>query len=141
MTNQLFYLILIPYLVLSIQSCKTKINEVKNNIQVGKWVTIDTFDYPYISKGKYYKGKQTGSWKYIYNGKLDRKENYKNDKCLTKFYYPNRKLKQKGYTKLDNIENNAHWYYSGNWKYYNERGKLVKINIFENGKIVDSIIK
>ena len=128
-------------IVFSFLSCKTKINQVKNNLQEGRWVTIDTLDYPYITKGKYHKGIAIGSWKYIYKGKLDRKEKYKKNKCLTKFYYPNGKVKQQGFTILDNNDKNMHWYYTGNWKYFDINGKLTRINTFQEGVIIDSIIK
>ena len=141
MRNRLCNLTIILLAILSFHSCKSKINQVKNNLQEGMWITVDTFDYPYVSKGKYKKGIQTGSWKYFYNGKLDRKERYNKNKCLTRFYHPNGKVKQKEFTKLDDINNNAHWYYLGAWKYYDETGKLTHINIFENGKIMDTIIK
>ncbi len=120
--------------------CKTKINQVKNNLQEGKWVTVDTFDYPYITKGKYRKGVAIGNWKYFYNGKLERKEKFKKNKCLTIFYYPNGKVKQQGYTKLDNIDNKAHWYYTDDWRYFDKNGKLTRIYTFQEGKIIDSII-
>ena len=141
MSIRIYSLLIVVFTMFSFQSCKTKTNQVKNNLQEGMWITVDTFDYPYISKGKYHKGKQIGSWKYIYNGKLDRKEKYKKNKCFTRFYYPNGKVKQQGYTKLDNIENNAHWYYFGKWNYYDERGKLNRINTYDKGKIIDSILK
>jgi antitoxin component YwqK of YwqJK toxin-antitoxin module len=128
-------------LIFSFLGCKTKINQVKNNLQEGKWVTIDTLDYPYITKGKYHKGVAVGSWKYIYKGKLDRKEKYKKNKCLTKFYYPSGKVKQQGYTRLENIDKKAHWFYFGKWYNYDEKGKLIKIDTYENGLLqkTDSI--
>ncbi|MBP9794038.1 MAG: hypothetical protein KBC56_08570 [Flavobacterium sp.] len=120
--------------------CKTQINQTKNNLQEGKWIVVDTFDYPYISKGKYHKGKPVGSWKYFYNGKLDRKERYKKNSCLTKFYYPNGQIKQQGYTQTESNNNKMHWYYTGNWNYFDSNGKLTRVNVFEKGKIIDSIM-
>ncbi len=57
--------------------CKPAINQVKNNKQVGKWIITDTLDYPYTTIGIYKKGIPVGTWKYIYNNKIDRKEIYK----------------------------------------------------------------
>ena len=84
MNIRLYSLLIVLFTMFSFESCKTKTNQVKNNLKEGAWITVDTFDYPYISKGKYHKGKQTGSWKYVYNGKLDRKEKYKKNKCCVK---------------------------------------------------------
>jgi antitoxin component YwqK of YwqJK toxin-antitoxin module len=120
---------------ISILSCKTKINQLQDNLQEGKWVRVDTLEYPYISKGRFHKGKEIGVWRYYNNDKLDRKEKYKKNKCLTKFYYPNGKVMQKGYTKLDDNKEETHWYYTGSWHYYDERGELTTIRNFEKGKI------
>jgi antitoxin component YwqK of YwqJK toxin-antitoxin module len=120
--------------------CKSAINQVKNNKQEGKWIITDTLDYPYTTIGRYKKGMPVGTWKYIYNNKIDRKERYKKKKCITTFYYSNGKKLRKGITKLDYIDNKAHWYYSGKWQYFNVDGTLQRINYFENGKIKDSIL-
>lgn len=47
---------------------------------------------------------------------------------------------EKGKSKVDMENEGWHWYYFGKWKYYNEQGQLLKIHIYENGKMVDSII-
>lgn len=140
-SRQYNLIILLLIFMFSFSGCKTKINQVENNLQEGKWVTIDTLDYPYIAKGKYHKGIEIGTWKYFNNGKLERKERYKKDKCLTKYYYPNGKLKQKGYTRLVNNLKEVHWFYFGEWYNYDEDGKLIKIDTYADGKMIatDSI--
>jgi antitoxin component YwqK of YwqJK toxin-antitoxin module len=127
-------------LITSIWSCKTKINQTKNNLQVGKWITTDTLDYLYITKGRYRKGKPKGTWVYIYNGKIDRKEKYRKGKCLTTFYHKNGKILRKGYTKLDENKEESHWYYSGKWNYFDENGQPTRTNFYEKGKLIDSIV-
>ena len=134
--KQIKFAISLFILLISTLSCKTRINQTKNNLQEGKWITIDTLDYPYISKGKYRRGKPIGTWTYINNNKLDRKEKYKKDKCLTMYYHPNGRIKQKGYTK----ENETHWYYSGEWNYFDENGSKIRTNIYEKGNLIDSIM-
>ena len=134
------YKIIILIVIISFSSCKTQINQTKNNLQEGKWVTVDTLDFPYVSKGKYHKGKPKGTWVYIYNGKLDRKEKYKKTKCLTIFYHPNGKIMRKGYTEFDNNQGKTHWYYSGKWCYFDKNGLQTRTNIYKKGKIIDSII-
>lgn len=111
-----------------------------NNKQEGLWITSDTLDYLYTIKGKYSKGLEKGTWRYFKNNKLDRKEKYKKDKCLIKFYHTNGKIMKIGYTKFDKNDKETHWYYNGKWKYYDENNILIRINVFEKGKITDSII-
>lgn len=125
--------------ILFFLGCKTKINQVKNNLPEGKWVMIDTLEYPYITKGKYHKGKEIGTWKYTYNGKLDRKEKYKNGQCFTKFYYPNGKLMKKGYTQFDDNEKEAHWFYTGDWDFFNDKGQLVSVKTFDKGQMIKTL--
>jgi hypothetical protein len=122
-------------LACSFLSCKTKINQIKDNLQEGKWVTVDTLEYPYISKGKYKKGLEVRTWRYINNGKLERKEKYKKGVCKTRFYFPDGKLMKKGYTKYDNNKTEVHWYYTGKWYYYDQKGSLTTIRNFEKGEI------
>ncbi|WP_281322206.1 hypothetical protein [Flavobacterium aestivum] len=120
--------------------CKTKTNQIVNHQREGKWITVDTLDYVYITKGKYKKGKEKGTWKYLYNGKVVRKERYKNGICHAYFYYPNGKIMKRGYTKLDSNDTVNHWYYYGKWYCYNKNGILTTIKTYEKGKIIDSLI-
>ncbi len=142
MNIKLSYLkILLLISILFAFSCKTKINQVKDNLQEGRWITTDTFDRPYTMKAKYHKGKEVGTWRYFDNGILVRKEKYKKGKCLTKYYHPNGKLMKKGFTKMDINEKEVHWYYDGVWHFYDENGKLTFKKTFEKGvtKQIDSI--
>jgi hypothetical protein len=91
--------------------CKSKINQRKNGLREGKWITVDSLDYPYKVIGKYKKGNPKGTWKYIYNNKIDRIEKYKkNSICYTEFYSSNGKILRKGYTKSRFEENVLHWF-------------------------------
>jgi hypothetical protein len=40
---------------------------------------------------------------------------------------------------MDVNEIGSHWYYYGDWKYYNENGKLLYIKKYNQGKKIDSI--
>lgn len=117
--------------------CKSKINQVKDNLREGKWVTVDSLGFKYTIKGKYHKGNEIGTWRYFENNKLIRKEKYKKNKCFTKFFYSNGKLMQKGFTELVNNDKETHWYYAGDWYYYNEKGQRISIKTFEKGEIVN----
>ena len=119
-----------------VSSCKTNFNQTKNNLQHGRWITIDTFETPYTIHAKYRKGKEVGTWKYLEAGKLVKKEKHKRAKCYTEYYYSSGKLMKKGYTKYDNNEKDIHWYYQGDWFFYDENGKLQYIKTFEKGELI-----
>lgn len=85
------------------------------------------FRFIYITKGKYHKGLETGTWKHFYNGKVVRKEKYRNGICKTVFYYTNGKIMKKGNTKMESTTNEDHWYYFGKWSFYDTNGKLDSI--------------
>lgn len=116
--------ILTIFILINCLSCKPKINQTVNNLPEGKWITIDTLDYIYKTKGKYHKGSEIGIWKYYNNNKLIRKEKYKRNLCKTTFYFSNGKKQKQGLTKLVVEDSLNHWFYSGKWKFYNQNGKL-----------------
>ncbi len=41
-----------------------------------------------------------------------------------------------GKTKSEIKNNLLHWFYFGNWKYYDEKGKLIKTKKYENGNLI-----
>lgn len=125
MTLQKF--ILTVFILISFLNCKPKINQTVNNLPEGKWITTDTLDFIYITKGKYHEGSEVGTWKFYNNHKLVKKEKYKNTFCKTRFYYPNGKKQKQGYTKLVVEDSLSHWFYSGKWRFYNQKGKLDSI--------------
>lgn len=124
-------LILIFAIISFCLSCKSKINQVVNQQREGKWITIDTLDSIYITKGKYKKGIEKGTWKYFYNNRLVKKEKYNKGICNTTFYHPNGKIAKKGNTKLESNSIEDHWYYTGKWAFYNPKGKLDSTKIYK----------
>ncbi|MFY7845403.1 hypothetical protein [Chryseobacterium gambrini] len=73
------------------------------------------------------------------NNQLFQKDKIKKNITKTKIYHQNGKLMQSGQSKMDVSKNERHWYYFGDWKFYNEKGKLQFIKKYEDGKKVDSI--
>jgi antitoxin component YwqK of YwqJK toxin-antitoxin module len=138
MHPKLFFIIIVT---ICIVACKSKTNQIVNHEREGKWVTIDTLDYVYTTKGSYKNGNQVGTWKHFYNGKITRKDKFKKNKCLTRFYHPNGTIIKKGYSKTDSNDTLIHWYYSGKWRYYDPQGKPTQTLIFDKGKLIDSIIQ
>lgn len=132
-------------LTISIISCApSKINqyikEDKIQKREGKWVeTNATEQGNYVSKGKYRKGIKVGVWKTNINGIQLQKDAYRNDLIKTKIFQSNGKLKIKGQSSTEITDDYIHWFYNGDWKHYNEKGKLIYIKRYYRGKPLDSI--
>lgn len=126
-------------------SCKTKINQyVKNEKEVskrdGKWKEEYSSDDGMLqATGKYRMGEKAGVWKMTLNGHRYQKDVIRKGITRTKRYFPNGKMMEKGQSKIDISENERHWYYFGDWKYYDEKGNLRYIKKYSDGKKVDSI--
>lgn len=124
-------------------SCKTKnTNQTIVKKREGLWIekySIDSANYK--SVGKYYKDDPIKKWRYYLDGKIIQKEKYKKNDCITRFYHENGKLRSKGRTRLDTSSKYAHWFYTGKWDYYNEKGKLIKMRNYNNGELISEIDK
>lgn len=120
-------------------SCKTNINQTINKQKQGLWIEYDTLDYVYKIVGKYKNDNEVGTWKYYNNNKLIRKEKYFKNRCKTKFYHSNGKLQKKGYTKSEVKNNLNHWYYYGEWKFFDKNRKYEKSKFYFKGKTSDSL--
>lgn len=120
----------------TISSCK--INRVKNNERHGKWIDYNIVeDVTYKSIGRYNKGIEKGTHRQFANKKLHRKEKYRNEICQTTYFYPTGKIMSEGKTKLDLTEKEMHWYYQGDWKFYDEQGNLLGINTYNQGNLIN----
>jgi antitoxin component YwqK of YwqJK toxin-antitoxin module len=133
---KLLYTILI---LIAIISCKSKTNQMVNHQREGKWITTDTLDSVYVTKGKYHNGTETGTWNYFYNKRLVQKEKYHKNSCTTTFYYPNGKIMKKGNTKSDSNPDGDHWYYFGKWYFYDKTGKLDSIKDYKQENTTSEI--
>ncbi|WP_449387068.1 hypothetical protein [Chryseobacterium lineare] len=126
-------------------SCKTKMNQyVKDEKKVskrdGKWKEEYSSDEGTLNAiGKYRMGEKVGVWKMTLNGHKYQKDVIRKGITKTKRYFPNGKLMERGQSKIDISENERHWYYFGDWKYYDEKGNLRYIKKYADGKKVDSI--
>lgn len=127
-------------------SCKTKeINQyvkVENKWQKrqGKWKEEYSSDQGMlIAVGNYKMGEKIGIWKTTFEDKLYQKDKIRKNVTKTKLYHPNGKIMEKGMSKLDITDVQRHWYYFGDWKYYDDKGKLRYIKKYADGKKMDSI--
>lgn len=137
------YIVLL--MLLWVVSCKTKLNQyikVEEKVQKrhGKWKEEYSSDQgPLIAIGKYNKGEKVGTWKTTFEGKMYQKDKIRKNITKTKYYFPNGKLMETGQSRFDISKNERHWYYFGDWKFYNEEGKLLYVKKYEDGKKIDSI--
>lgn len=131
----------IAIIVFCVLGCKSKVNQIVNHKPEGKWITVDTLEFIYSTKGRYHNGQEVGKWKHFYNGKLVRKEKFnKNGICKNVFYHSNGKIMKKGNVKLESNIDEDHWYYFGKWKFYDKEGKLDSIKIYKKENFKDSLV-
>lgn len=127
---------LLLFFGLLVAGCKT--NQTKNQERIGKWIYKDTVNgIVYKSKGRYKKGIEVKTWKQFANGKCIKKEVYKNGICHTINYFQNGKIASIGQTKMIETKENVHWYYFGDWKFYDKNGKMTFLKKYENGELIN----
>jgi antitoxin component YwqK of YwqJK toxin-antitoxin module len=131
----------ISLFLLSLIGCKTvPINQKINKKREGLWIENYAVDSAkYQSVGKYHLDDPIKKWRYYLNGKIIKREKYKRNICATKTYFENGKIQSKGLTKTttDNIE--IHWFYDGEWKFFDEKGKLIITKNYSNGELVSEV--
>lgn len=136
MTKQLFYFILFMLICLLFTNCK--INRTVNGFKQGKWISIDTTNNQVYKHVEFYKkGEEVKTWKTFKNKKKYKVEKYKKGICLVTYYHPNGKIAIKGQTKQEVSEKEIHWYYYGDWLFFNEKGELFQTKIYENGIFIN----
>jgi antitoxin component YwqK of YwqJK toxin-antitoxin module len=134
--------LLLGFLILSLSACKTSpINQMIDKKREGYWIEKYTQDSSeYKSLGKYKNDDPIKKWRHYKDSKLIKKENYKGNKCCTRIYFENGKVQSKGKTVFDSSAKYDHWYYNGNWNFYNEKGKLIMKRFYDKGKLVSETI-
>lgn len=125
----------------SAQLFHRKINQWKNNKYDGLWISwSDSLGRQVGSKGRFKEGKEVGVWKYYFDdGTLRRIERYSRKGIATKYYYPNGHLKSKGKAIVAYEEELLHYYYQGEWLYYDEEGKITQRITYDHGDVVSSV--
>ena len=125
-------ILLFIFSVLLLSSCG--VNRARNNVKVGKWVTIDTLNSDVYKNIEYYKkGQPVRKWRNYKNETLVKSEKYKGNTSTIKFYNEAKKVIATGKSKLDETNEFAHWYYDGDWFYYDDSGKLIQTKSYYNG--------
>ncbi|MDQ4140360.1 MAG: hypothetical protein M3142_07520 [Bacteroidota bacterium] len=117
---------------------KNRLNQKKEH--VGRWQYKENKEDPdqITSKGKFKNGKQVKKWKYFYpNGQIYLVEKYDSKKDFrilhATYYHKNGKIAHTGNAVQENTATRIHYYWIGDWKYYNEDGTLRKTVIYQDG--------
>jgi antitoxin component YwqK of YwqJK toxin-antitoxin module len=104
----------------------------------GKWVLIDTTNHHVYKHIEFYKkGEEVLTWKLLQDNKKHKVEKYKKGICLVTYYHPKGKIAIKGQTKQEISAQEIHWFYFGDWLYFDENGKLLQTKIYENGTLLN----
>jgi antitoxin component YwqK of YwqJK toxin-antitoxin module len=132
-------------LLLFTLSCQTKMNQYikvgeKSQKRHGKWKEeYPTNEGTLVAIGKYKKGEKIGVWKTYFDNKLYQKESIRKDITKVKRYFPTGSIMEKGQTKLEISQNERHWFYSGAWKYYDDKENLLYTKKYYKESKADSI--
>lgn len=138
-------LLLLSFIAIILLSCKTKLNSFDSNGKHhGQWKYYYDMDGTKLrGKGRFRHGQQVGRWiYYTYDGAVERKERKKlfRDIHITTFYYPSGKVSHRGYSRLLINEEGVHYYWFGEWKYYDEKGKHLKSAYYDDGKLQKTVL-
>lgn len=119
-------------------ACKAKpINQKVNKEREGLWIEqYEQDSAKYKSIGTYRKGDPVKRWRYYLDNKIIMKEKYKDDYCIRTKYHQNGKVQSKGRTKLVMEGKNMHWFYTGDWKFFDEKGQLISVKKYDHGKLI-----
>ncbi|WP_353159798.1 hypothetical protein [Myroides odoratus] len=122
--------------LLFLQGCT--INQKVNGEKVGRWIyrtKIDDKDNEVV-RGRYdNKGFQKGVWRYRYNGRLYKKQRFKDSIAYTTYYHPNGKIAETGQTKLASTTSSLHYFYFGSWFIYDTQEQLTHVKHYEFGQL------
>ncbi|WP_162126519.1 hypothetical protein [Flavobacterium phycosphaerae] len=138
MNQRLLFSLSLSILFLLLFGCR--INRTVNHERVGKWVYKDTVNGTlYTSKGRYKKSTEIKTWNYFENHKRIKKEKYQNGICYITTYNKQGKITAVGQSKMVDENNETHWYYFGEWKFFNEKQELIAIKKYEKGELISEV--
>ena len=121
--------------ILIFVSCKS--NQTINGLKQGLWIKTYKIDsVTYKSKGRFKNNDEIGKWQFFENGIRVKKEIYKKTQSIKTFYHQNGKIASTGRTKTNVTAKMLHWFYDGVWKFYDDRGQLIRIKIYENSALI-----
>lgn len=131
---------IIPFflVLLLLFGCKSNnINQKVDKNREGLWIEEYSEDSShYKSIGKYHKGDPIKRWRYYLDNKIIMREKYKKDYCIRTKYHQNGKIESKGQTRLVIDGKYPHWYYFGDWEFFDENGAQIRTKKYDNGKLI-----
>lgn len=92
------------------------------------------------ARGHFCKGRPCKTWKYYYEDGTRRMKVKYRVTLKIKYYTASGKLDQKGYAVMDYNSQQIHFYWHGRWKFYDNKRKLYRIALFENGNEVKILL-
>lgn len=112
----------------------------EDGLKTGKWITYwDEEEKTPMSVVFYEHGRETGvSKEYHQNGKLRMKFRHQKGRIRVKNFSQDRKLEQKGWARMEYSKRDVRYYWHGEWKFFNEKRKLIRVAIYENGEEIIS---
>lgn len=85
-------------------------------------------------KGRYNHGKEKGIWYYYRpNGVRRLKYNHHRNRIRVKYFNEQGKRVEKGWARQESDSVSINYYYHGWWKYYDEKGRIIKRTEFNHG--------
>jgi antitoxin component YwqK of YwqJK toxin-antitoxin module len=111
----------------------------KKQLKHGRWRTFHDAEEKVVHyRGKYRHGKEVGQWKtFTPDGKLYFTERIKrrSRSYQTVYYHPNGKVSHKGMAYMRDAEKGGvHFYWEGDWEYFDQEGKSLGIKTFVKGE-------
>jgi len=123
-------------LVSSAQFFHRKVNKFdKSGLRQGLWISYLDSDKKAIAGIEHFKdGKEIGVCRYYHpNGKLRLKFKFRNTDIKVKYFDEKRKLTSKGAAIMENTAREIHYYWVGQWKFYDQHHHIKSIAIYQKG--------
>ncbi len=107
----------------------------ENGNRKGLWITYwDDEEKVPMSIATFKNGYESGvSKEYHQNGNLRLKFRHHKYRMRVKYYDENRNLESKGWSVLEYNDVDIHYYWHGEWKYYDKNRKLIRSALYQNG--------
>ena len=133
------FLLLIP-MITSAQLFKKKVNRVnENGNRKGLWISYWNEKDKTLQTKYYYKdGHETRVCKNYYgDGEIRLKFRYYGERIRVKYFDEERKITHKGWAKWELTEKDLNYYWDGKWKFYDENQKLIKVEMWKKGVVLN----
>lgn len=112
-------------------------NRTVNGQREGRWKEVySDGTQRYKSVGRYRHGDEVKRWRHYNNGIRYKMEEYRDSVCNVTFYHPNGKVASRGITRVVVTDKERHWFYSGDWTYFDEKGNPIMVRTYDQGNLL-----